>query len=58
LALARYSDSLLDALVADKGNWPLVKAWKAHPSPAVRRAAARAVYRADDRLARPVRSTS
>jgi hypothetical protein len=54
LALARYSDSLLDALVADEGNWPLVEAWKEHPSPRVRRAAARAVYRADERLARPV----
>lgn len=54
LSIARFLDSLLNTLVREKENWPLVEQWKEHPSPHVRSATVRAVYHADDGLARPV----
>jgi hypothetical protein len=53
-SIARFLDALLDTLVRERENWPLIEQWKEHPSPHVRSAAVRAVYRADDSLARPV----
>jgi hypothetical protein len=54
LSLARFSDSLFDAVAADKSNWPLIERWTQHPSANVRTAAIRAIYGAPDDLARPV----
>jgi hypothetical protein len=53
-SIGRFLDSLLETLVREKNNWPLIEQWNDHPSPHVRSAAVRAVYRADDRLARSV----
>jgi hypothetical protein len=53
-SVTRFMDSLLDTLAAERDNWPLVEQWKEHSSTHARSAAVRAVYRADEGLARPV----
>jgi hypothetical protein len=56
LAIGRFTDSLLDALVEHRENWPLVERWARDPVASVRTAAVRAAYRAPDALARPILS--
>jgi hypothetical protein len=51
LAIARFSDAMLDELAHEQANWPLLQRWAADPSPGVRGAAARALRRAPEELA-------
>jgi hypothetical protein len=57
LAIARFSDRMLDELARERANWPLIQRWAAHPSPNVRSAAARTLNRAPEELARRVTSS-
>jgi hypothetical protein len=54
LALGRSSGQLLERVVADKANWPLIESWAKDSSPAVRNAASIAAYHAPDALAKSV----
>ena len=54
LAIARFSDAMLDQLAHEQANWPLLQRWAADPSPGVRGAAARALRRAPEELVRRV----
>jgi hypothetical protein len=54
LAIARFSDRMLDELARKQANWPLIQRWAADPSPSVRGAGARALGRAPEELARRV----
>jgi hypothetical protein len=54
LAIVRFSDRMLDELAREQANWPLIQRWSADPSPRVRSAAARALNRAPEALARRV----
>jgi hypothetical protein len=54
LAIARFSDAMLDELAHEQANWPLLQRWAADPSPGVRGAAARALRRAPEELVRRV----
>jgi hypothetical protein len=54
LTIARFSDAMLHELAREQANWPLIQRWAADPSPGVRAAAARALNRAPEELARRV----
>jgi hypothetical protein len=54
LTVARFSDPMLDELARQQANWPLIQRWAADPSPGARAAAARALNRAPEELARRV----
>lgn len=57
LAIARFSDRMVDELARERANWPLIQRWAADPSPRVRGAAARALHRAPEELARHIMPT-
>jgi hypothetical protein len=57
LAIARFSDRMVDELARERANWPLIQRWAADPSPRVRGAAARALHRAPEELARRIMPT-
>jgi hypothetical protein len=57
LAIARFSDRMVDELARERVNWPLIQRWAADPSPHVRSAAARALHRAPEELARRITPT-
>jgi hypothetical protein len=54
LAIVRFSDRMLDQLARDPASWPLIERWAADPLPGIRNAAARALSRAPEELARRV----
>jgi hypothetical protein len=54
LTIARFSDPMLDELARQQATWPLIQRWAADPSPGARAAAARALNRAPEELARRV----
>jgi hypothetical protein len=57
LAIARFSDRMVEVLARERANWLLIQRWAADPSPRVRSAAARTLHRAPGELARRIAPT-